>query len=82
MSDYRKHLYDPYSIEAKISLGVISFVGIVAILASIAYFDMLTGSSTRRETLRITNAVQVLLRDRFEPEQVPLLRRGLFLWLR
>ena len=63
MSDYRKHLYDPNSIEAKVSLGVISFVGIVAILASIAYFDMLTGPSTRRETLRLTNAVQVFLRN-------------------
>jgi len=63
MSDYRKHLYDPNSIEAKVSFGVISFVGIVAILGSIVYFDMLTGPSTRRETLRLTNAVQVLLRD-------------------
>ena len=63
MSDYRKHLYDPNSSEAKVSLGVISFVGIVAILASIAYFDMLTGPSTRRETLLLTNGVQVLLRD-------------------
>ena len=63
MSDYRKHLYDPNSIEAKVSFGVISFVGIVAILASIVYFDMLTGPSTRRETLRLTNAVQLLLRE-------------------
>ena len=63
MSDYRKHLYDPNSIEAKVSLGVISFFGIVAILGSIVYMDMLTGPLTRRETLRLTNAVQVLLRD-------------------
>ena len=63
MSDYRKHLYDPNSIEAKVSFGVISFVGIVAILGFIVYFDMLTGPSTRRETLRLTNAVQVFLRN-------------------
>ena len=39
MSDYRKHLYDPNSIEAKVSFGVISFVGIVAILGTLVCFD-------------------------------------------
>ena len=63
MSDYRKHLYDPNSIEAKVSFGVISFVGIVAILGTLVYFDFLMAPSTQRGTLRLTNAVQVFLRN-------------------
>ena len=63
MSDYRKHLYDPNSIEAKVSFGVISFVGIVAILGTLLYFDFLMAPSTQRGTLRVTGTFQEFLRN-------------------
>ena len=63
MSDYRKHLYDPNSIEAKVSFGVISFVGIVAILGTLVYFDFLMAPSAQRGTLRVTGAFQEFLRN-------------------